>query len=306
MSLGAALDVVIGLSFTYLLLGVLASGAQELVATWLSKRAKDLRKGIGRLLADSNGKPVTDLFNKVVGHGLIEDLSPKKLPSYVPARNFSLALLEALKDGSQAPLFSQVENTIAKLPPGTARESLTALVTHAAGDLDALRSGIEIWFDDAMDRLSGAYKRFSQYFTLSFGIAVAIAFNVDSITLAKTLWTDPAARQAAGAAAQRYIDTHQDATADDIRAQMQAAKDEMEALPVGWGKDATLETAWTRITHPLRSDIWRIVGWIITGLAVSLGAPFWFDTLKDLLGLRNTGPKPARAAEASTNGKVSS
>ncbi len=207
MSLGAALDVVIGLSFTYLLLGVLASGAQELVATWLSKRAKDLRKGIGRLLADSNGKPVTDLFNKVVGHGLIEDLSPKKLPSYVPARNFSLALLEALKDGSQAPLFSQVENTIAKLPPGTARESLTALVTHAAGDLDALRSGIEIWFDDAMDRLSGAYKRFSQYFTLSFGIAVAIAFNVDSITLAKTLWTDPAARQAAGAAAQRYIDT---------------------------------------------------------------------------------------------------
>src|SRR6516164_5090659 len=167
MSLGAVLDVIIGLSFTYLLLGILASGAQELVATWMKKRGKDLRNGIARLLAgtDASGKPSTRLFQQVFGHGLIEDLSAKKLPSYVPSRNFALALLEALRDGSQAPLFSQIENGVAKLPAGTAREALTALVTEAAGDLDTLQHGIETWFDDAMHRLSGVYKRFSQHFT---------------------------------------------------------------------------------------------------------------------------------------------
>ncbi len=39
---------------------------------------------------------------------------------------------------------------------------------------------------------------------------------------------------------------------------------------------------------------WRIPGWLLTGLAVMLGAPFWFDALTKLLNinLRATGKKP--------------
>jgi hypothetical protein len=33
----------------------------------------------------------------------------------------------------------------------------------------------------------------------------------------------------------------------------------------------------------------------MTGLAVSLGAPFWFDMLKKVLSVRAAGPKPDRA-----------
>jgi hypothetical protein len=66
MSLGAALDVIIGLAFTYLLLGILASGAQELVTTWTQKRGKDLRNGIARLLSgvEASGNPSTRLFDR--------------------------------------------------------------------------------------------------------------------------------------------------------------------------------------------------------------------------------------------------
>ena len=119
-----------------------------------------------------------------------------------------------------------------------------------------------------------------------------------------TLWTDPAARQAAVTAAQHYMDTHPNAAADDIRAQMKAAKEEMSQfpMPIGWtdpdGKKSPWQVFHDRITNLNLSDIWTLIGWLITGLAASLGAPFWFDTLKDLLGLRNTGPKPARAAAA--------
>ncbi|HXP02869.1 MAG TPA: hypothetical protein VN808_02035 [Stellaceae bacterium] len=38
-----------------------------------------------------------------------------------------------------------------------------------------------------------------------------------------------------------------------------------------------------------------VLGWVITALATSLGAPFWFDALNNLLQLRNTGPKPQRS-----------
>ena len=38
--------------------------------------------------------------------------------------------------------------------------------------------------------------------------------------------------------------------------------------------------------------IWVISGWLITALAISLGAPFWFDLLKLLINIRNSGKVP--------------
>src|SRR6266576_2686966 len=168
MSIAAALEVVIGLAFTYLLLGMIASGFQELFAALINKRGKELRAGIAQLLAgiDATGRTNTRLADTVLGHSLIDSLSPKKgAPSYVPARNFALALIDTLSDGSHRPVFSQIENSVARLPEGAAKESLTALLKHAGNDIDALQKSIEIWFDDSMDRVTGIYKRFSQYFT---------------------------------------------------------------------------------------------------------------------------------------------
>jgi hypothetical protein len=32
-----------------------------------------------------------------------------------------------------------------------------------------------------------------------------------------------------------------------------------------------------------------IFGWLMTGVAVAMGAPFWFDILGKLINVRNTG-----------------
>ena len=42
-----------------------------------------------------------------------------------------------------------------------------------------------------------------------------------------------------------------------------------------------------------------ILGWLITGLAVSLGAPFWFDMLKTFVNVRGAGQKPAETKPSS-------
>lgn len=50
----------------------------------------------------------------------------------------------------------------------------------------------------------------------------------------------------------------------------------------------------------------RLTGWLITGLAVSLGAPFWFDLLQRFVSLRGAGrgprvqPQTGRARTASS------
>ncbi|MGH7962279.1 MAG: hypothetical protein ACRERD_10730 [Candidatus Binatia bacterium] len=42
----------------------------------------------------------------------------------------------------------------------------------------------------------------------------------------------------------------------------------------------------------------KIVGWLITGVAVSIGAPFWFDLLNKLVDFRGAGKRPEPAAKS--------
>jgi hypothetical protein len=41
----------------------------------------------------------------------------------------------------------------------------------------------------------------------------------------------------------------------------------------------------------------KVLGWAISGLAASQGAPFWFDVLKRFTNVRSAGIKPAEAEE---------
>src|ERR1044071_9311031 len=78
------LEVAIGVVFVYLLLSLLCSAFSELIESFLKFRARDLEKGIGKLLDDPT--LVTDFLN----HPLVKPLGEK--PSYIPARTFSLVL----------------------------------------------------------------------------------------------------------------------------------------------------------------------------------------------------------------------
>ncbi|MEO8630927.1 MAG: hypothetical protein ABI612_22940 [Betaproteobacteria bacterium] len=64
-----------------------------------------------------------------------------------------------------------------------------------------------------------------------------------------------------------------------------------------------LRDCWARATE--KSGGWwliKIIGWLITGLAVTLGALFWFDLLNKLVNLRGSGPKPAAVPQSEAKG----
>jgi len=342
MSLGPVVDIGIGLIFIYLLLGLITTALQEAGAGLLKLRGKQLKNSISDLVSD--GDKLAPLFEQVFGHPLISGTAATNLPSYVPSRNFALALVDTLSSGSQGTVFSQLENGVAKMAPGCARDALEFFVKDAAGDLDKLKVAIATWYDDAMDRLSGVYKRYSQLFAIVVGLALAVGLNIDSINIARTLWLQDALRDKVAAAAQAYSQSHTTLPNDTVGANYQEFLDLQ--LPIGWtpaqapGKDQTAcatagavktaghpaaavmaggtqaqgkagncveaTPAWIDTVGRYFADrgwgggLLVILGWLITGLATSLGAPFWFDTLKNILSMRSSGPKPPRADEAAS------
>jgi hypothetical protein len=340
MSLGPALDVAIGLVFVYLLLGLITTAVQELVANVFRWRGTMLKQAIADLVAD--GAHAAPFFQKVFGHGLIRGTKMDRPPSYLTAQKFTLALIDTLGDGGQGTAFSQVETGISALPAGAARDALMALVKDAAGDLDTLKKNLSSWYDDAMDRLTGVYKRRTQLFAVLFGLAVAVVLNVDSLRIADRLWHDEALRSSIAAAAGAYVSSHTQLPTNDgddqaARKQIDDNVTQLDALdlPIGWDavvKQTAVDAAktraspqdttktkpqenpaddsrtqiliwWDAVTHYLYSNglggfLLVLLGWIVTGVATSLGAPFWFDALKNILNVRSAGPKPPRADNA--------
>lgn len=75
-------------------------------------------------------------------------------------------------------------------------------------------------------------------------------------------------------------------------------------LPIGWkpncpdGKQDCCEILRPHGVNLTWSSFLMVaVGWLLTALAGSLGAPFWFDLLSKLIKVRGSGPNPNEAAK---------
>ena len=53
-----------------------------------------------------------------------------------------------------------------------------------------------------------------------------------------------------------------------------------------------------------RGPFTMFLGWVLTALAISLGAPFWFDLMNKLLKLRGSGPKPGGDTDSNAGSKT--
>lgn len=286
------LDVGLGLVFVYLFLSLTCTAATELIAGILKLRAKTLTQGIGNLLRDS------DIQKKLFQHPLIKSLSVGEgKPSYIPSRTFALALANTLSGKEGSKLVEGIRGGIQKLRADSdLRKVMLIVLSDAKGDAKKLQDSIETWFNDSMDRVSGWYKRKSQAITFFVALLVAGGSNADTIEITKALSNDPALRQALVAVAQEYakreelvVQSGQTDTSpskrgvDSLRSSVANAKEAISDLkklgiPIGWKSDSR-DWDWTT----------KIPGLLLTTLAMTLGAPFWFDVLKKIVNIRSSG-----------------
>jgi hypothetical protein len=58
---------------------------------------------------------------------------------------------------------------------------------------------------------------------------------------------------------------------------------------------------WLQVTQMINQRPFAFLrmlsGWFVSGIAIAMGAPFWFDLLGRLVTIRNTGGKPKSSVE---------
>jgi hypothetical protein len=278
-----AIEVGIGLVFVYLILSLICSAVQETIAGVAGWRSNTLKEGIENLLEDPS---IKDLGKEVYRHPLVKKLAKNgKNPSYIPPRNFAIALLDVLKDPTarEGPI-SEVRDTVRKMSDGPVKIALAGLIDSAQGDLTQACKNVETWFDDSMDRVNGWYKRNVQKWMMGIALVLAVFMNVDSIEISQRLWKDSQLRAQIVAHAGVFVEERK--TDDEFK----RLRQELNELPVGWGKS----TRDSLYKHP-ELFILKVFGWIFTTIAVSFGAPFWFDGLSKLFNIRAAGRRPEKA-----------
>src|SRR5579885_105611 len=251
MSGSVMLDVAIGLILIFLILSFVAAAIRESLEVWLKHRAKLLHQGVLELLHDPS------LTKDLYEHPLISSLyrgdyeeakKKRELPSYIPSRNFALALLDMTARGRDTAAALPAGMGAAPMSMATLRQNITQLGNNkvqrvvlaaldtAAGDLAKAQEAIETWFDTGMDRVSGWYKRKSQWMLVVIGFAVAAIANVDTFAIARHLYNDPGERQAAVAMAGEVVKqpAPSGGGATDAEVRAMVAKLDSITLPIGW------------------------------------------------------------------------
>jgi hypothetical protein len=169
-------------------------------------------------------------FVTVFCHPLVGGADAKSTPSYVSAQNFSTAVLQALRSES-GPTFADLQRRVAALPQGQLRQALQTALDEAEGNVTRFKAGIERWYDHAMARLGGWYKRFSQLATFLLGLGLAAAFNIDAVGIAKRLYVDPVMRQIIEQQAVDYVNNPPPQLAAAVAASAPAAVPDAGAAP---------------------------------------------------------------------------
>lgn len=195
------------------------------------------------------------------------------------------------------------------------------------------------WFDRAMDRASGVYSRNAKGVALLLGLLIAISTNTDTFYVVHRLSRDSLLRSSLTQAVSQVqgtvnartntdtngapldvesrapaaVDSSPDASisgdrspeAQRLSAIRVAVEENLDALPLPLGWNTTILQE-----QQAQASVWpipilrRLLGWLITAIAISMGASFWYGLLSKIINVRNTGSKAT--AQSQTGDEVRS
>jgi len=288
-----SLDALIGFTAVMLLLSLVVTVLTQIVANFLKLRSRHLCDGVLDVFAQLGwefaGEGAMVLAHEVVGSKdaiTREDLIEK--------------LLELAQKASSQGIYAELKKQIAVLVPAIDPPSLLSNLRRASLELSVERPDLgaavlrgttmartpvaglasEVFgvFDATMDQVSARFTAQSRKLVAFFGMVLALALPLDAFDLLQRFARGDAARKQAMALAESWVvnDPAISPTPKDVRiafAKLQAA----DVIVVPASRDEWVAR-------------WRTVnglGVAASAILLTLGAPFWFHVLKDLLKLRS-------------------
>jgi hypothetical protein len=277
-----SLDVFISLVTIYIVLALSVSALTEIITRLVGLRSIGLRSGIRSILQDPNVKGLTDETKKFWNSSIIKsatdgDPSPNSLDALTFATaTLATAGLDISRSTGQAKAMiatAQIDSHLKDVLTGLADRSLSRGTT--------LHDELAQHFDATMEKIGRWYRHWTQAIAFVLAVILTVYVNANTLDQLHQLTVHPEARlelakiQASGSA---------DA-ADRARA-IRNLEDLDAIITSDTMNGKTLRPEF--ISAPLRT----IVGLLITILAVSLGAPFWFDVLSRISPKASSADRP--------------
>jgi len=231
-----------------------------------------------------------------------------KKPSYIGADNFSQTLINILEEsGTGGSQIEKIKNVLSSdLINDETKKHISNLLKNSKDDIEEFKANLESWFDQTMERAIGWYKRKNQLVLFLVGLTIAICFNVNTFYIAKTLSKDDKARSQLVELANSYQKEHQalqsttsDSAGVERIQELLSVKDSIQKdiqvanyiIGLGWKPNNLIDQGYYKsvLKHPGSGNAWsNLLGWIVTALALSMGATFWFDLLNKMVNLRTS------------------
>jgi hypothetical protein len=326
------LDAFIGLMFVYLILSLIVTTAMEFWVQFRGLRGHNLRQTLERLFLDEWDKPApasttpndnkneVDLLDLFYDHPRVQALKSgnHSLPSYIPKDIFLDVLMDLItrrvlkRDTLSFAHFRQSPHRIEQILERFQRQerngrysklahTLRTFWVDAGANPAAFRTCLDTWFEHTQERASGWFKRILSVRLFILGLVLAVLTNADTLHMFKVLTANDTLRA-------EYVRKALDASAlDDFSSlstlQCSAQENDIACSQLTMVKQAAAEIApllgWSdaslqrfkAMESPL-ALLSSLIGWILTAIALSLGAPFWFDMLQKVVRVRSS-LKPA-------------
>lgn len=352
----AIIEVGLGLVMVFFVLSVIITQVNNLIVNFLNLRAENLRAWFHQTITDDAVRnevlthPMINIveaqqsvkrpnvYQRIInrlGRWFVARLVPgadqyrsTSKVSYIAPNVFADVLLGVfMKDDTIITAQSENEKVSSLIVAMKTRvedtpleQTLETVIATASSFQDA-QTKVAAWFDNSMNHLSTLFKRRVQVISFFMALILAIILNVDSLHLARTLWNDPALRQAvvfaAENASQNQIQTPQDATtqqeAEQLRQTIQTFLD--LRLPIGWEVDTT-PTALALVSprnaanfSPVQNPAnWlgflalKVLGWVLTTFAIMQGSDFWFNLLGRIAQARTAVAKISETVSGASPG----
>lgn len=218
-------------------------------------------------------------------------------------RSFGYKDLEALENVTAEKLKQIIGSIDWKNVPGADKVQLK---------IKDIEKEIDTWFDIAKQSYQDLYERRMKYWAFIISAVVVVLFNANLLDVYREFSTNKTTRDAAVKMAEKFVAMPRDSilvmektaaretTYVAVRPDSLIAKDIQESLAriqsvVGSNSFQLLR--WTKSYRDALISDWlgvqwfknwakSLFGWLGMALLVSLGAPFWYDFLKSVMGVK--------------------
>jgi hypothetical protein len=312
------LDILLGLSVVMLMVSLIVTVITEAVVNLLHMRGKHLLEGIVGLLKqvdrDLPEHVVDAVATTILTHPLIRSKGCR-FGTVIHREELTKLVLELAADEGPQRLKPEILTALREMlarngitdPKATInRVQVVALklelehpeiannLRYSTAFLQEANSRflakINGWFDQTIDRVSDRFTRATRIVTFFGSLVVALILQLDTAQLVNRLSEDSNLRGELVKQAVK-MDTQAVAPSLDRSSFVPALSDPDRARLKGLVQDDIIEfpaslREWTG-RWTLDNFIMKLLGIVLTATLLSLGAPFWYSALKNLIRLRS-------------------